>query len=330
MTDALQSGNRDYTPGASAADAGQFSWLVDPGAGLLHIENLPLRTALVWDDSVSMKGRTEALERALRRYLASLSDGEKAQLIHFSNSPTVLLDDFSADLAKIDGALEGKFVASGSTALGDALRAALELMKDVDGRRVIILFTDGQDTSSSEALHDLAQRVSESGVQVHTIGLGASLANYSRRMNGTGTQFLERIARAGNGDYHFAETEDRIGPIFAEIAARLRSAPAYGFRVAASPGAGELEVRSVGERIDSLSPPRVQLVLDGSGSMRTALSDGRTRMDVAKDAVVLPDDHRRTVARGGDIGMKGILVAEASFARIATSSSDVGDRELLL
>ena len=274
-----------YIPPSNVGNEDRLSWLVEPGNHWLSVRSLPLHVVLVWDSSSSMKGRTDALESAVHRYLAEVGADERVQLIRFSNEVDVLLDNFTGNYREMVPAIEGKFTASGSTALGDALRSALDLLDDVSGRRAVVFFTDGHDSSSSKSLVTLLDRVAQADVQVYTVGLGEVMRSYSRRMSGTGVQALQSIARQSGGRFFFATDKRELRTIFDVIARDLREVPQYSIRSSLSESTGELAVTSVGNPPSALAPPKIELILDGSGSMRTTVADGRTRMQVAREVL---------------------------------------------
>jgi hypothetical protein len=75
----------------------------------------------------------------------------------------------------------------------------------------------------------------------------------------------------------------------------LRAAPTYAFAAKTSTLSGTLAVRTVGERLASVSAPRqIVLVLDASGSMKRRMG-AKSMMDIARDVLSkvvgeLPDD----------------------------------------
>ena len=274
-----------YIPPSDVGSQDRLSWLVAPGKHWISVRSLPLHVVIVWDSSSSMKGRTDALESAVHRYLAKVGADERLQLIRFSNEVEVLLDDFTGNYREMAPAIDGKFTASGSTALGDALRSALDLLDDVSGRRAVVFFTDGHDSSSSKSLVTLLDRVGQADVQIYTVGLGEVMRSYSRRMSGTGVHALHSIARQSGGRFFFATDKSELREIFDDIARELREVPQYSIRPSLSKSTGELAVTSLGDPPSGLAPPRVELILDGSGSMRTKVADGRTRMQVAREVL---------------------------------------------
>ena len=313
--------SKEFLPAGNQGTDVRFTWLVEPGEHVLQLSEPPLSMVVVWDTSGSMEGRMDALESAVRGFLGGVEAGERVQLIRFSDDEEALLSEFTSDNMTIEAALEGQFDPIGATALVDALVAAESLLGSAPGRRVIVAFTDGQDTASEAVEGEFWADLGDSSSQIYTIGLGSDLSNYSHRTGSTGHQFLNNLATLTNGRYFHAREAADIGPIFQSIAAELRARPEYEISLASSADTGTLRVVSVGERIPALSPPRFELILDASGSMKRKVADGRTRMEVAKTVL---KDIVKDVPDGVEVGLRvfGNRVREGQ-------SGDCSDTELL-
>jgi VWFA-related protein len=111
-------------------------------------EDVPLDLVLVLDTSGSVAGeRLEALAAAARLAVNTLQPQDRIALLTFGHrlsGPARLSSDKAAVLAAIDRMP----AASGATSLVDALYAALVLRQASPHRALIVVFTDGYDTSS--------------------------------------------------------------------------------------------------------------------------------------------------------------------------------------
>ena len=138
---------------------------------------------------------------------------------------TVLFAD-TADLAhdlstsrEVTHAAINKYVASGGTALYDALASSLSRLKDVEGRRVVVLVTDGRDENNpgtgpgSVATFDaVLADLKKSEAVVYTIGLGA---NVDRKV-------LEAFAASSGGEAYFPEDVTGLEEPYRRIVEHLR------------------------------------------------------------------------------------------------------------
>jgi Ca-activated chloride channel homolog len=153
---------RDRRPvaGLTAAD---FE-LLDNGVAQeiteIAYEKLPIDVTLLLDVSASVTGMVlDELRRALRQVRADLGPQDRLRLITFNMSVRRLVD-FTQSPADLDNALTS-LRGAGSSAVFDALSVALTAPDTPGRRRLIVLFSDGQDSSSvsdADTVLDMARR----------------------------------------------------------------------------------------------------------------------------------------------------------------------------
>ncbi len=91
----------------------------------------------------------------------------------------MILADFTQNRRDIEKALRSMVIAGFSEAnLFTALGDMIERMKDIEGRKSIVLISSGIDTLSKYNLKQIRQIVQEGGVTIHTIGLMQALREY--------------------------------------------------------------------------------------------------------------------------------------------------------
>ena len=122
-------------------------------------EKLPIDVTVLLDVSASVTGPVlDELGRALRQVRADLAAGDRLRLLTFNMSVRRLVD-FAQPASHIDEAL-ASMRGAGSSAVFDGLAVALSASDAPGRRRLIVLFSDGQDSSSisdAETLLDVAQ-----------------------------------------------------------------------------------------------------------------------------------------------------------------------------
>ena len=123
-------------------------------------EKLPIDVTLVLDVSASVTGSVlDELRRALRQVRTDLAGADRLRLLAF-NMRVRRLVDFTQPSADVDLALAA-LRPGGSSAVFDALAVALATADAPGRRRLIVLFSDGQDSSSisdADVLLDVARR----------------------------------------------------------------------------------------------------------------------------------------------------------------------------
>jgi Ca-activated chloride channel family protein len=137
----------------------------------------PVSIVLVLDQSGSMAKKEADVVASAREFISALRPQDRLALMLFADSP-VFAQDFSRNHQYFIDALKD-YRANGGTALYDALVESLVRLKRVEGRRVVVVMTDGRDEDnpgtgpgSVHRLEDVAKEVQESGAIVFGIGLG--------------------------------------------------------------------------------------------------------------------------------------------------------------
>jgi Ca-activated chloride channel family protein len=125
-------------------------------------EKLPIDVTMLLDVSASVTGPVlEELRKALRQVRADLAPGDRLRLLAF-NMRIRRLVDFDQPATGIEAALASTR-GEGSSAVFDGLAVALTAADAPGRRRLIVLFSDGQDSGSIsdvETLLDVARRSS--------------------------------------------------------------------------------------------------------------------------------------------------------------------------
>jgi VWFA-related protein len=123
-------------------------------------EQLPIDVTVLLDVSASVTGSAlDELRRALRQLRADLGKQDRLRLLTF-NMRVKRVVDFTDPSPAADAAL-ASLAGSGSSAIFDSLAVALVSPTTAGRRQLIVLFSDGQDSSSVtdlETLLDVARR----------------------------------------------------------------------------------------------------------------------------------------------------------------------------
>ena len=132
----------------------------------------PLTTLLVMDVSGSMMqgGKLIGAKKAAMAYVEQMRPGDQAGLVTF-NSEVRYVQPLSSDHKKLTAAIE-KLNAYDDTAMFDALAKGTQILKDVSGRKAIIVLTDGLDNISKNTPAQVIEGIGPIGLSISTIGLG--------------------------------------------------------------------------------------------------------------------------------------------------------------
>ncbi|MGE0462307.1 MAG: VWA domain-containing protein, partial [Vicinamibacterales bacterium] len=130
------------------------------------------------------------------------------------------------------------------TRLNDAVAASLDALQGIDGRRVILVFTDGGDTASRVRFNTVLDRARDEEVMVYSIGLESEYFNGVRVVRSRPTRDLRKISEETGGGYFELKQTAELAPTFSRVAQELRSQYLIGFAPAALDGkVHKLEVR---------------------------------------------------------------------------------------
>jgi Ca-activated chloride channel family protein len=138
-------------------------------------EYIPLSIIFLLDTSGSMDGeKLYNAHKSLLQFLKHLHRGDEAMLMEFRGKPRVI-EPFTHDFGQIGNDLKG-LGGNGSTALYDAILAALDQMQSAHNRRqAVILISDGINTYGKARLEDTMAGLRRYGIELFTIGLETEL-----------------------------------------------------------------------------------------------------------------------------------------------------------
>ncbi len=122
--------------------------------------------------------------------------------------------------------------------------ASLNELKSVEGRKVILLFTDGADFGSRQGSGKALERARDEEVMIYGIGLETEFFNGQSVVRSKPDSILNRFAAETGGGYFDLKKDADLNSSFTRIAQELRSQYLIGFSPAALDGKlHKLEVR---------------------------------------------------------------------------------------
>lgn len=217
--------------------------------------DLDARLLLLVDASGSMDGELEttSVQMAAIQLMGALSPNDKVGLAGFDSDYFGLVQ-FTNDHAKVRRALE-ELESFGTTALHDALeKAAEDLAAHGEGRRAVVVITDGIDTASQRSAEDVIARSRALDVPIYAISVlsplddpGSSMFTGRERptRSADGIALLERYAALSGGASFAASDFPALRTAALRIVRELKHQYRLGYRPPDSPaGFRRVEVRS--------------------------------------------------------------------------------------
>jgi Ca-activated chloride channel family protein len=161
------------------------------------------------------------LKRAAEQFLIRMLPADRARVGSF-NDKIQFASDFSGDRDELVASLQDLGFGN-PTRLYDAIDASLTELKGIEGRRVVIVFTDGDDTYSKLNLGDVLERARAEEVMVYAIGLESEMSVQGQRIRTRPDRGLKKLAdETGGGYFELKRTMD-LGPTFTRVAQELHS-----------------------------------------------------------------------------------------------------------
>ena len=212
----------------------------------------PVSMVLVLDSSGSMKRASEQVVAAAAAFVETLRPEDSLGMLTFADK----VDVAHAITTNRKNTLEtlAEYRAEGGTALYDALCDALLMLKDVKGRRAVVVLTDGRDEDNPgtgpgsvrawESVLRLMQ--DQQDVTMFPVGLGTKID----------PERLNMLATFSGGQAYFPKDVSELGTQFARVTENLRHRYVVGYTSSNPTRDGkwrsvEIRTKSAGIRISS-------------------------------------------------------------------------------
>jgi Ca-activated chloride channel family protein len=191
-------------------------------------EYIPLSIVLLLDTSGSMDG--EKLDNACKslvQFLKSLNRGDEVMLMEFRSRPRVV-QPFSQDFGRIERDLR-QLEGDGSTALYDAILAALDQIQSAHNRRrAVLLVSDGINTYGKARLEDTVVGLRKHGIELYAIGLETELPEEAND-NLMTRSVLDRLTRSAGGVSFIIHDSRDLKRICAMISEQMHNQYFFGY-----------------------------------------------------------------------------------------------------
>jgi Ca-activated chloride channel family protein len=273
----------------------------------------PITLVMMLDRSQSMEQSFTLVRDAAEQFVTNLLPADKVRLGSFSDRIQLDPQDFTSDKDELIRILRNNLLDAGATPLWNATAVAMTALGRQEGRRVVLLFTDGHDgpdfatRDTNASLGEVRERAAAEGIMVYAVGLAnpcpfdshaaRSSLDFARNdpepAEGSGQALLDSVQRrpgAGRGRIQLPGRGGRVpgGP-------RIPGLPGRGSPIPRGPGPFGLPPRG-GDR---------DRPVERAGG---ACAESR------------PDPDLKTLANdggGGYFELKGTDNLAATFARIA-------------
>jgi Ca-activated chloride channel family protein len=189
----------------------------------------PISVVVMLDTSGSMTMTLDLLRAAAEQFVLRLLPADKARVGAFNDKIQFMGRSFMNDRDQLVTDIKNLDYGNG-TRLWDALAASLDELKGIEGRKVILVFTDGDDTEShNSSLGKVIDRARIDEVMIYAIGLESRYFDGQRMVRSRPDSGLKKIADETGGGYFELTKTAELAPTFTRVAQELHSQYVLGF-----------------------------------------------------------------------------------------------------
>jgi Ca-activated chloride channel family protein len=192
--------------------------------------NLPLSVGVLVDHSGSMEKRMAATKEAAVEFFKSIiKSGDRAFIGGFAFDTTKLAP-FVSDVASLEQQVAAVPAAEGGTALYDAIVTGLYRFRNVQGRKALIILSDGEDTTSRLPYEEMLLYARASRTPLYFIGIGLGFLEMS------GTSKMKALANETGGVAYFIRDVKELRETYTKLEKDLRSQYLIAYNTESSKG----------------------------------------------------------------------------------------------
>ena len=186
-------------------------------------ENLPLNIGLVVDSSGSMeKGMPFVRDASAELFKNLMREKDRGFVIEFRDRPK-FLQELTSDSTALQRAARG-VRAQGATALYDAVVLGLYQFRTLQGRKALVVITDGDDNRSHVEYETLLRYARSAGAPIYFIAVNIPLTDFKSR------RITREIANESGGEVFSIGSASKIEEVTRRIEEELRSQYVLAFK----------------------------------------------------------------------------------------------------
>jgi Ca-activated chloride channel homolog len=201
-------------------------------------ETTPFTAVVMLDTSGSMTLNMDFVKQAAEEFLIRLLPEDKAKVGAFNDKIQVLPRDepFTSNRDRLIRLVKDSLDFGYPTRLWDAVDESIAHLESIEGRRVVLVFTDGDDSASKRGRDDVLERAREKDMMIYAIGLQSDYFNGQSKVRTRPDRGLRKVAEETGGGYFELTKKDDLGPTFTRVAQELHSQYVLGFSPASLDG----------------------------------------------------------------------------------------------
>ena len=222
---------------------------------LFENEVQPITVVVMLDSSISTTNVMHLIMGGAEQFLIRMLPDDRARVGAFNDKIEVLPEEFIGDRDTLIKALD-ELDFGNETRLFDAIAASLDALQGTEGRKVVLVLTDGQDSSSETGWRDVLEQAIDGDVMIYSIGLEVEYFDGLRNRRTSPDSSLRRLAEETGGGYFELEETDELGSTFTRVSQELHSQYILGFAPSVRDGkVHSLDIRVAGRGMTARARP---------------------------------------------------------------------------
>jgi Ca-activated chloride channel homolog len=187
---------------------------------------LALNLGMLFDTSESMRQELRLSQESAIRFLEAIPRAKDLLLVFFDRDIRISRYDSENQQGIFERILETQ--GGGFTALYDAIAVYLSRIWDSPGRKVLVLFSDGVDTTSSIGEMEVLRMIRSSSVTVYPVAFKGELPKENRASR-KASEFLADLATTSGGRVFEPRASKELAAIYQSILDELGSQYVLGY-----------------------------------------------------------------------------------------------------
>jgi Ca-activated chloride channel family protein len=191
-------------------------------------EPTPITVVVMLDTSGSMTLALDLVKDGAEQFLMRMMPLDKGMVGAFNDKIEFHPSSFTDNRDQLARALKDLDFGY-PTRLYDAIDQSIDQLNGNEGRKTVLVFTDGDDNSSKKSSGSVMERARAEEVMIYSIGLENEYFNGQQRVRSSPDRALRRLSEETGGGFFLLKKKDDLGPTFTRVAQELHSQYVLGF-----------------------------------------------------------------------------------------------------
>ena len=205
--------------------SGMIIWYKGISANNNYVITIDASGSMLADDF--KPNRLESAKKAALLFLDEVNSKAKIGVVSFAGISEIEQRLTSNTFELKDSISSIKFKSIHGTAIGDAIKASLNLFSSDEKPKVVILLTDGRENiASSEEFFKVVELAKKDQVTIYTIGIGTKTGGTVPGIDMTSTiddDLLTKVSQITGGEYFRVESDEKLKEAYKTIASSSES-----------------------------------------------------------------------------------------------------------